>query len=494
MKLRDRVKSMIRDWLEIQPAQPQSIVIIEPTTFGTNVVRNQIWYRGDPAEIRQFYTQLDDGGTNTERFWAAVPQGEKVRMIHTGLPALMVDVIAGLVVADMADIDFGDELPGEDVWETIREEIDWVKLIEQALKDVLSSGDGAFKLSVDPEVSQYPLVEFFPADRVEYVRQRGKITAIKFYTAKQHKGKQYRLCETYGIGSVTYALYDGDKELPLNAINGLDDLRPVTFTGDYMMAVPLIIYDSPKFRGRGKAIYESKLDCFDALDEVVSQWMDALRAGRVSKYIPKDMIPVNPENGELGEVNSFGTNFVVTEPVLSEGARQDKIDVVQPDISYDAFLATYTATMDMCLQGIVSPATLGIDVGKMSSADAQREKKDITGATRNTITTILEKVLPQLVSVILQTYDNMQGKTPGRYSPVVTFGEYGAPSFDSRIESVAKAAAGSIMSVEAQVDELWGNSKDDDWKQEEIARIKRERGIDADTDPPKIGDDLIDVE
>ena len=62
----------------------------------------------------------------------------------------------------------------------------------------------------------------------------------------------------------------------------------------------------------------------------------------------------------------------------------------------------------MCLQGVVSPATLGIDVGKMQSADAQREKKDVTGNTRNTITTALEKALPQLVSAILSTYDNMQ--------------------------------------------------------------------------------------
>ena len=64
----------------------------------------------------------------------------------------------------------------------------------------------------------------------------------------------------------------------------------------------------------------------------------------------------------------------------------------------------------MCLQGVVSPATLGIDVGKMQSADAQREKKDVTGNTRNTITTALEKALPQLVSAILSTYDNMQSK------------------------------------------------------------------------------------
>lgn len=131
----------------------------------------------------------------------------------------------------------------------------------------------------------------------------------------------------------------------------------------------------------------------------------------------------------------------------------------------------------MCLQGLVSPATLGIDVGKMSSADAQREKKDVTGNTRNTITAALEKVLPQLISATLKTYDNMQGKSPDDYEPIVSFGEYGAPDFGSRVETVGKASTYGVMSVETQVDELWGSSKDDEWKQEEVKRILHEKGI-----------------
>ena len=33
------------------------------------------------------------------------------------------------------------------------------------------------------------------------------------------------------------------------------------------------------------------------------------------------------------------------------------------------------------------------------------------------------------------------------------------------------------MSVEAQVDELWGSSKDDAWKAAEVQRIRLEQGI-----------------
>ncbi len=42
-----------------------------------------------------------------------------------------------------------------------------------------------------------------------------------------------------------------------------------------------------------------------------------------------------------------------------------------------------------------------------------------------------------------------------------------------------------MMSIEAQVEELYGDSKDEAWKQEEIARLKAEQGI-AEVEEPRI--------
>ena len=200
------------------------------------------------------------------------------------------------------------------------------------------------------------------------------------------------------------------------------------------------------------------------------------------------MIPRNAENGSVGKLNQFGNNYITISQPLQEGVTP-KIEVVQPDIKYDAFVSSYTNCLLMCLQGLVSPATLGIDVGKMSSADAQREKKDVTGNTRNTITTALEKALPELVSAVLKTYDNMQGKAPEEYEVSVDFGEYGAPDFDSRVETVGKASTYGIMSVETQVEELWGSSKEDVWKAGEVKRIMQEKGL-ADGATSAVGDEL----
>lgn len=499
MKLGEKVKSMLQNWLQIQPARDMGIMIQEPVSFMGSVVRNQLWYRGEAAELEQLYKNL--GGydpTAGSRFWAAAPVGTKLRKIHSGLPAIMVDTLAHLVKADMDTVSFA-RGAGKDTWSTVTDPqnsnaLDWPEIVGRGVVGALKSADGAFKISVNLDISPYPIVEFWEADRVEYNAKHGRITGVKFWSGYREGHKEYRLCELYEKNRVSYILYDGGKEVPLSRVRELKELEkknPTEYDGDFIMAVPLRFYDSPKFPGRGKALYEQKLDDFDALDEVISQWWDAIRAGRVKKYIPRDMVPVDPISGKLTPLNDFGSEYILTEDKSSEGI-VNKIEAIQPEIRYEAFVASYTAALDLCLQGIMSPATLGIDVGKMASAEAQREKKDVTGYTRNTITERLEKVLPQLISAILMTYDNMTGNTPGVYNPSVSFGEYGAPDFNSRVDTINKAASAATMSVETQVEELWGSSKDDEWKREEVARLKQMRGIVA-ADPLGVGDVLNDV-
>ena len=59
----------------------------------------------------------------------------------------------------------------------------------------------------------------------------------------------------------------------------------------------------------------------------------------------------------------------------------------------------------------------------------------------------------------------------------IPFGEYANPSFESQVETVGKGKTQGIMSIEAAVEELYGDSKDEEWKKEEIARLKAEQGI-----------------
>ena len=471
---------MLQNWLNIVPASDQSFTLMEVSTFQAEVAKAKIWYRGDSNELSQFFKQVQEYGSKTS-FWESAPQYKNIRKIHSGLPAIIADTLAYLVSSDLDTIDVD-----SDFWEIIEEKIDFKNLVNNAIVDTLVCGDGAFKISVDTEVSPYPIVEFVGANNVEFEQSRGIITGVVFKTHYTVNNKHFVFNERYEKNRIISTLYDENgKEFPIDTIEQLKGIEPVSeFDGDYIMAVPLKFFVSKKFEGRGKSIFSGgRSDCFDALDEVISQWWDALRMGRVKQYIPESLIPRNPENGTFVNLDRFGNDYISIAPPMAEGVDNQKIEVVQPDIKYDAFFSSYTNALLMCLQGLVSPATLGIDVGKMSSAEAQREKKDVTGNTRNTITAALEKALPELIKAVLKTYDIMQNGKPGEYEISVSFGEYGAPDFDSRIETIGKASSYGIMSVETQVEELWGSSKDDEWKAAEVERIKSEKGVESLSEP-----------
>ena len=174
--------------------------------------------------------------------------------------------------------------------------------------------------------------------------------------------------------------------------------------------------------------------------------------------------------------NTFDNRYITTNSDVREGA-VNKIDVEQPAIPHDSYLATYITALDLCLQGVISPSTIGIDVKKLDNADAQREKEKTTLYTRDAIVDSLTEGLKVLVDSVLKAHSEFNKLNMDIPEVEITFGEYANPSFESQIETIGKGKTQGIMSIEACVDELYGDTKDEDWKKEEVARLKAEQGI-----------------
>lgn len=471
-------RDMVIKIMRINPApENRLITITEPLSFRTNVLRNRLWYRGDPSELDQFYKQTAMDVVAKSRFWAAVPSEDlAIRKIHSGLPAMIAERLSDIVVADLDGIALKSD-EQTNLWNEIDEDNDFDELIGESITDVLIAGDGAFKITVDTDVTKYPIIEFYSGEQVEYKRTRNRLQEVLFFTDYTVKDKDYRLEETFGRGYIKYRLLHSEgKEVALTTIPETSHLVDVSYTGDFIMAAPLQFFKSPKWQGRGKSIFDSKADSFDALDEVISQWIDAVRSGRVQKYIPEDLIPKDSRTGVLLKPNPFDNQFIKIGSVMAEDAK-GQIDMVQPAILYQAFVESYANTLDMCLQGIVSPATLGIDLKKTDNAEAQREKEKATLYTRGKIIDTLNEVLPQVVDIVMKVNDTMFSRTPSEYVASVTFGEYASPSFDSVVETVGKAKTYGIMSIEQVVQELYGDTWTNEEKAEEVARLKVEAGI-----------------
>ena len=494
-KINENIKKTVRSWLNIVPSNPYSFQINEILDFEAHAIRNRIWYRGDGNELEQLYMQSEEY-VDKHKFWGSkCTSGMEIRKIHTGLPGLIVKILAATVLPDMNDFEF--ESPEqESIWKAIAEENKFAKKIEKALKETLYIGDGAFKISIDPQNSEHPILEWCPGDRVEFIRTRGRIQEIIFKTPYRERERLYVLNERYGYGYIINELYRENKMVSLDSVSATAGLRDVTFDNNVILAIPLMIYESAKYEGRGGSIFDGKLDNFDSLDETWSQWMDALRAGRAKTYIPECLIPHDPLTGKLVKPNPFDNRYFASDGDMREG-QKNQVITDQPVIPHESYLASYVTALDLCLQGVISPSTLGINTKKLDNAEAQREKEKTTLYTRNTIIEALQETLPDVVEMCINAEHFLHNQAAEEVKVNIPFGEYANPSFESQVETIAKAKQGGIMSIERCVEELYGDTLDEHCKEEEIARLKVEQGIQDMEEPAvnmTVGDFHTDLE
>jgi hypothetical protein len=475
----DKVKKRLRDWLEVEQDTERTLRLRQVLNFYTNAYLNFVWYRGKSKELEDIYKDVEAA---KEMFWKAIPsEGYEIRKIHTAIPRLIIRTMTNIIMHDYNGVDV-EEIPLGDIWRDVEADSRFYdEVLKKAVKNTQIVGDGAFKVSYDRKInSDLPIIEFISGENIEFEIERGRITEVIFITRYEHKDKKYYFREHYGINYIRYELTnENDKPIPLDSIPQTEWIQSdgVTFTGDCMLAVPVRLGASEQFDGRGESLFEGKLDAFDALDEAFSQWMDALRAGRAKTYFPDSLLPRDMNTGEILKPNSFDDRFIRTESDTTENGR-NAITVVQPGIPHESYLSTYITALDLALQGLISPSTLGIDVKKLDNAEAQREKEKVTLYTRGLLVDLFSEVIPEVVKSVIIAYQNLH-QLPIEYPTAsVNFGEYANPSFESIIETMAKARPGhNLISVETTVEELYGDSKTEEWKIKEVERLKAEQGL-----------------
>lgn len=483
-KMTDKMREGLRSFLQITPAPENVIMIEEGLDFLSNCAKNRIWYTGKSRQLSQLYSSLN--GIDKTLFWAApMTKGLEIRKLHVGLAKIVIDMLSAIVLNDFngVEINTSGSRQCADDWERIEKENDFEEKLAECLTDVCTVGDGAFKISYDAEISDTVIIEWFPAERVRFIRRRGHIRGVKFYTEYFRNGRKFQFIETYSYGSITYKLIDSnDNELPVDTLEETAWAKGqnLSFDKRVIFAAPAVLGRHPQYKGRGVSLIDDKDDAGDALDEAFSQWMDALRAGRTKQMIPERLVPRNPETGMLCSPNPFDNRFVVVGDDSMQEGKSNGIQTDTPEIPSDSYLAAYITALDIYLQGLISPSTIGIDVKKLDNAEAQREKEKTTLYTRQRLVGLLSSVLPKLVTAALNAQSMIvRGGEPvaGNLEIKAKFGEYANPSFESQVETVSKARTGGVMSIRTAVDEMYGDSKDEEWKQEEERRIKEENGI-----------------
>ena len=461
-----------------------------------------VWYDGDGDELLNFYTRENYIGFNYEPFymrnkknyfWAISSTEAQIKRTHSGQPRNIVDTLVNIMPFPLISA-------GEDTKKlqaVVKE-----SGLEQVYKDeqlplTLVEGWGCWKINWDKDVSDYPSVEYVSAENVDFIYKNGKIIGIVFKNYYTSDKKRYLLLETRSIewkpnsaaaeGSegervlvITNELYelpmnmaatDDDtplKKVDLKTVPELESVEERIEIGpfDKLFAVPCVLLGNTSRQwGYGRSIFTGEIDLFDDLDQALSQSSNAVRLSTPIEYIDEEYLE-RDKNGLPKKPKAYDRKYVMMKGQKNgDGvATGQPVQITQPSVEFSRYSDHAVQILLQILNGILSPATLGIDIAKKDNAAAQREKEKVTIFTRNALINGEERILRSLMEQMLMAKEFMDtgAVSVHSYDISVKFNEFADDSFENKLEALGKAYDMEEISTDMYLNKLYGDTLSDE--------------------------------
>ena len=239
------------------------------------------------------------------------------------------------------------------------------------------------------------------------------------------------------------------------------------------LAVDSLFFEDVYNHGYGKSLFAGKIDLFDDLDQSLSQRSQTSRVSTPVEYYPVDLLQRGKDGNPLLP-SVYNRQFIKIDAFPDgDGNTNGQIVSTQPQLNFEQYNSEQNAILGMILNGILSPATMGIDIAKKDNADAQREKEKVTIMTRNNIIDRQTKIIKKLITMclMLKEYMDTETITITDYDISVKFCEFANPSFESLAQTLQPLWSSGAMSTEMFVEKLYGDSLSEEEKELEIQRI-----------------------
>ena len=472
----------------------------EETIRKAKIQECKIWYYGDSNELLNFYTAQDTYGNarnpiynrnKWEYFWGISATENKIKRVHSGVPNAIVTTITNIVGMP--------QIKSEDV--EVQARID--ELVKDAqLKNIINQkempmtlalGWGAFKIIMDEKVSKNPLLEWYNADDVDFIVKHGVIIGIVYKDYYKYNKKDYVFLETRRVverdSRIEYNLFElhkdnSVKQVELDTIPELASLEKdgLTIKGySKILGVPCIFFYDQNNENYGRSIFAGKIDLFDDLDQDLSQASQTSRVSTPVEYFPVDLIE-RGKNGEARLPKVYNRQFIASNSYPNgDGELNGEIHTSQPQLNFAQYNDKCLADLNFILTGLLSPATLGLNIAKDDTALSQREKEKISIMTRNNIIDRQEPIIKDLMERLLATQEYMQtGEiTIEDFDISVKFDEFATPTFETISGNLSNLLTSGAISPEMYVDKLYGDSLSKEEKEREIAYIKERQQADT---------------
>ena len=479
------------------------------------------WYAGDSARILNFYTRADFIDFNYDPiynrnmrnlFWAQSASENDYKRTHSGQPRNIVDTLSGIVSVPhvKSSIDeYNKRL------KKILKENNYNELLSQEARPLtLVEGWGGWKINFNEDISDTPILLYYRAESVDFIYRNRRLIAIvyqDYYTDEDDN--KYVLFETRrlerkvvvdertGLRSKKMCLII-EKELfkfltdvanhiekvPLDTLPELEDVLPclVIENCPYFLGAPNIYYYDSTELSPGRSIFTGKIDLFDDLDKALSQSSNAITRSTPIEYIDSQYLERDENTGQPKQPKLFDRKYIMVSSVLTGDGQMSRqpVTVTQPSINFESYSNAAIQILLQILNGIISPATIGLDVAKKDNAESQREKEKVTIFTRNGLIATEKPVQESLMIQLLiadqllhseKEYNSIElPEDESGWGISVKYDEFADASFEAKLETVLTGWQGGIMSDEMAIEYLHKDSPED-VKKRELEFIKQAR-------------------
>lgn len=498
----------------------------------------RIHWGGDSDELLNFYSKYSLIDSNQEPiygrnkrscFWCVSSTEEDIERVCAGIARDIQTTMAGLI-GKPASYGVG-PTPKSSVLKTRtaekKDDLDLDGILEECgfwsiysneqVPLTLVDGYGCYKVSWDLAVSDRPYVSYYDWESVIFASRAGKIAAVMFldwYKYEEKTSRKFLVTEFRCIRSRRdeEGLLHRDLiiEKRVWKTSGDSDERSVTMCSkdeapnlfdehmdmeipdfDSLLATPCVFYGSQKEGEPGKSIFTGKIDQFDAIDQTMSQLVNAIRKSGLIEYFNTDFLDRDKDTQMPRMPHIFDRKYV-----SYAGGRDanggmtssEPVQVTQPKLDVGQYISSLNSQIGYAISGILSPATMGIGVAAAATQESQREKEKITIATRGHLIDRETAMLKSLFSDLLcaDEYLRTGEITTRKYDISIKFGEFADNTFEQKSSVLVQALGSGAMSPEMYLDKLYGDSLSDEDYDHELEFLKQaaEKPEEEDEDVP----------
>ena len=464
-----------------------------------------VWYTGDAEEILNYYSRAQVIDFNYDPiysrnkksyFWCVSAVEQDIKRTHSGQPRNIVDTLVNIVGVPRIRVGTpGDSLKdiNKRLQKILKDNHFSRTLTQQARPMTFVEGWGAWKINWDTNLSDTPILLYYRANAVDFVYKSGRLIAIiykdYFQDEKKHdyvlfeirrleNGNLYIEKELFRMNPST----DIIQSVPLKSLPQLKDVQPKIEITNFksFLGYPCIIYEDNNADTYGRSIFTGKIDLFDDLDQCLSQSANTVRRSTTLEYFDTLYLEKDEITGMPKMPHAYDRKYIAYKGSKNgDGAFSSTgpIQVTQPQINFEQYSSEATNILLQIISGIMSPATLGIDIAKKDNAEAQREKEKVTIFTRNTVMEEEGETLRRISIDLLCADEFMRsGKvTCYDYDVSVEYDEFADASFENKLEAVLGGWREGLLSDATAIDYLYGKTWSDEKKDQEVKWIEKNR-------------------